>query len=416
MLFSRSRRKLRSEMLNPNAGTSDEHQEEMMKIARVEATPITVPYKIPLRHAFGGRTAGNYIVVKITTDEGLTGVGSGAVLAPGHSGESIDSALGHMSLFAREALIGKNPFQIEAIMARIDSMLYGNWLTKAPIDFALYDLKGKALNTPVYDLLGGLTREKALIEFIVSLAEPEVMAEMAKKYMDAGFAGVKIKSSGEPKLDIERFRAVREAVGEHVRISVDMNEGYLRAINALPVIRAMADMGIVYIEQPVPRHDIAGLKFLKERIDVPVCVDEGGWSVREARAIIEAKAGDIFHTVPSRIGGFTKAIKYRSLVEAAGLDMCVSAYNGTGLEHAASCHFIFSTNLTDAIPEQPVGILYLYGGFSSDDVSGDIIKKISGRIKDGYLYKPEGPGLGVELDQEMVDKYLSAGRKPLMIE
>ena len=178
----------------------------------------------------------------------------------------------------------------------------------------------------------------------------------------------------------------------------------------------MIDMGLVYIEQPVPRHDISGLKLLKDRIDVPVCVDEGGWSVREARAVIEARAGDIFHTVPSRIGGFTKSIKYRSLVESAGLDMCVSAYNGTGLEHAASCHFIFSTNLTDAIPEQPVGILYLYGGFSSDEVSGDIIRKISGRIKDGYLYKPEGPGLGVELDQDMVNKYVSPGRKPLIIQ
>lgn len=387
-----------------------------MKIVKVEATPITVPYKIPLRHAFGGRSAGNYIVMNITTDEGLTGVGSGAVLAPGHSGESIDSALAHIALVAPDALLGKDPFQIEAIMARIDTLLYGNWLTKAPIDFALYDLKGKALNVPVYELLGGLTREKALIEFIVSLADPDTMAEMARTYMGAGFAGVKIKASGEPKVDIERFRRVREAIGSDARISVDMNEGYVRAINALPVIEAMIDMGLVYIEQPVPRHDISGLKFLKDRIDVPLCVDEGGWSVKEARAVIEEKAGDIFHTVPSRIGGFTKAIRYRSLVESANLDMCVSAYNGTGLEHAASCHFIFSTNLTDAIPEQPVGILYLYGGFSSDDVSGDITKKISGRIKDGFLYKPEGPGLGVELDQDMVNKYLAPGRKSLVIE
>ncbi len=386
-----------------------------MKITKVEVTPITVPYKLPLRHAWGGRTAGNYIVVKIETDAGITGVGSGAVLAPRHSGESIDSAMANIAMFAPQALLGKDPFQIEAIMDEIDQLLYANWLTKAPIDFALYDIKGKALNVPVYELLGGLFREKALIEFIVSLDEPKVMAEMAKRYMDAGFAGVKIKAGGDPKLDIERFRRVREAVGPDTRICVDMNEIYKRAINAVPVIRAMIDMGIVYIEQPVPRYNIDGMKFIKDRIDVPICSDEGGWSVREAQTLINAKASDIFHTVPSRIGGFTKAIKYRSIVESAGLDMCVSAYNGTGLEHAASCHFIFSTNLTDAIPEQPVGILYLYGGFSSDDISGDIIRKTSGRIKDGYLYKPEGPGLGVELDQEMIDSYLTPGRKPVVL-
>jgi L-alanine-DL-glutamate epimerase-like enolase superfamily enzyme len=387
-----------------------------MKVTRVEVTPITVPYKIPLRHAWGGRTAGNYVVVKIETDEGIAGVASGAVLAPSHSGESIDSAVANIAMFAPQALLGRDPFQIEAIMADIDKLLYANWLTKAPIDFALYDIKGKALNVPVYELLGGLFREKALIEFIVSLDEPTAMAEMAKRYMDAGFAGVKIKAGGDPKLDIERFKKVREAVGPDTRISVDMNEIYTRAIVALPVIEAMIDMGVVYIEQPVPRHNVAGIKFLKDRMTVPMCVDEGGWSVREAQALIDARAADIFHTVPSRIGGFTKAIRYRSIVESAGLDMCVSAYNGTGIEHAASCHLIFSTNLTDAIPEQPVGILYLYGGFSSDDVKGDIIRKTSGRIKDGYLYKPEGPGLGVELDQEMVNNYLSPGRKPLVLE
>ncbi|OPY65849.1 MAG: L-Ala-D/L-Glu epimerase [Syntrophorhabdus sp. PtaU1.Bin050] len=386
-----------------------------MKITKVQVTPITVPYRIPLRHAWGGRTAGNYIVVQIETDEGITGIGSGAVLAPRHSGESIDGAMAHIAIVAPEALLGKDPFQIEAIMKHIDTLLYANWLTKAPIDFALYDLKGKALNVPVYDLLGGLVRDKALIEFIVSLDEPEAMADMAKRYMDAGFAGLKIKAGGDPKLDIERFKRVRRAVGPETRISVDMNEIYTRPIDALPVIQAMTDMGIVYIEQPVPRYNISGMRFIKDRINVPMCSDEGGWSLREAQAMVDAKATDIFHTVPSRIGGFTKAIKYRSIVESAGLDMCVSAYNGTGLEHAASCHFIFSTNLTDAIPEQPVGILYLYGGFSSDDIVGDIIRKTNGRIKEGYLYKPEGPGLGVELDQEMVDKYLTPGKKPMVL-
>jgi L-alanine-DL-glutamate epimerase-like enolase superfamily enzyme len=386
-----------------------------MKITKVEAIPITVPYKIPIRHAFGGRTSGNYVVVKIDTDTGFTGIGSGAVLVPRHSGESIDSALANIAYLAPEALLGKDPFQIEAIMAQVDRLLYGNWLTKAPIDFALHDLKGKALKIPVYELLGGLAREKVGVEWIVSLDDPKAMAEMAKKYKDAGFVGVKIKSGGNPREDVERFKKVREAVGSDFRISVDMNEAY-KPSTALPVIKSMIDMGMVYVEQPVPRYDISGLKFLKERVEIPMAVDEGGWSIREAQAVIEARAADIFHTVPSRIGGFVKAVRYRSLIEAAGLDMCISAYNGTGLEHAASCHFIFSTHKTDAIPEEPVGILYLYGGFSTDEVSGDIIKKTNGRIKDGHLFKPEGPGLGVELDHDMLDKYLTLGKKPLVFE
>jgi L-alanine-DL-glutamate epimerase-like enolase superfamily enzyme len=386
-----------------------------MKIKRVEVIPITVPYKFAIVHAFGGRTSGNYIIVRITSDEGITGVGCSAVLFPLHSGESIDSALGNISYVAPLALIGADPFNIESIIYKIDKLLFANWLSKAPIDFALYDLKGKALNVPVYQLLGGLCRDKVPMEFIVGLDTPEKMAEKAKEYKDAGFHGVKIKSSGNPRLDLERFKQVRKAVGDNYRMNVDMNEAY-NSSEALRVIESMIDMGVVFVEQPVPRRDIYGLKFIKERINIPLAVDEGGWSLDEARAVVEAKAADIFHTVPSRIGGFTKALRYRALIEANSLQTCISTYNGPGLEHAASAHFIAATNKDATFPEEPVGVLYLYGGYSTDGITGDIIKRISGRIKDGYLYKPEGPGLGVELDEAMLEKYLTSGKKPLVVE
>jgi L-alanine-DL-glutamate epimerase-like enolase superfamily enzyme len=198
-------------------------------------------------------------------------------------------------------------------------------------------------------------------------------------------------------------------------MNVDMNECY-DAPNGLRVTRGMMDMGIVFVEQPVPRRDISGLKFIKDRIDIPMAVDEGAWSLDEARAVIEAKAADIFHTVPSRIGGFTRTLKYRALIEANGLQTCISAYNGPGLEHAASAHLIAATNKGEAFPEEPVGVLYLYGGHSTDEISGDIIRKISGRIRDGYIYAPDGPGLGVELDEEYMGKYISSGKKPVVLE
>jgi L-alanine-DL-glutamate epimerase-like enolase superfamily enzyme len=124
----------------------------------------------------------------------------------------------------------------------------------------------------------------------------------------------------------------------------------------------------------------------------------------------------MFHTVPSRIGGFTRSLRYRALIEAHGLQTCISAYNGTGLEHAASVHFIVSTNKDPLFPEEPIGILYLYGGYSTDGIRGDIIRKTSGRISDGYLYKPEGVGLGVELDEAVIEKYIPGGRRPVVIE
>ena len=386
-----------------------------MKIKSVEIIPITIPYKMQFLHSWGGRKVGNYIVVKITTDEGITGVGSGAVLDPRLSGESQDSALSNIAYIASSALLGEDPLNIEKIMERIDILLYGNWLTKAHIDFALFDIKGKAYGIPAYQLLGGLCREKVPLDFIISLETPDVMAVMAKKYKDANFSGLKVKSSGDPNLDIERIKKVREVVGNDYRLGVDMNSAY-RPKAALSVIQKMIDLGISFVEQPISRGDIAGLKFLKDRVSISIAVDESGWSLDEARMIIEAKAADIFVVVPSRIGGLARTLKYKSLVEANGLEMCISCYTGTGIEHAASAHFIAATPKEETIAEEAVPILYLFGGVSTDQMQGDIIKETSGKIRDGYLYKPEGPGLGVELDEDMVMGYLTSGKKSLVIE
>lgn len=386
-----------------------------MKIKKVEVIPITVPYEISIRHAFGARSSGDYVIVKITTDDGIEGIGSGGVLYPRHSGESQDSAIFNIRYLASEALLGQDPLNIDRIMDKIDRLLYGHWLTKSNIDFALYDLKGKRLNVPVYQLLGGLSREKVPLEWIVSLDEPESMAEMALKYMKAGFKGFKVKNSGNPKVDIERVRAVRKAVGDDVWMGVDMNEAY-RVGDALLVIEEIKKYGINYVEQPVKRNDIEGLLSIKNHTRVPLAVDEGSWSVEELMNIIRNRAADMCHLVPSRIGGLRRALQFRALAEAAGLDYAISCYNGTGLEHAASSHFAVSCLKSERIPDQPIGVLYLYGGTETTGIKRDVCEEIVGKIAGGYLYTPKGPGLGIKLNQDTVEKYLTPNKNKIIIE
>ena len=386
-----------------------------MKITKVEVIPITVPYHTPIRHAFGARSAGDHVIVKIMTDEGLEGIGSGGVLYPRHSGESQDTAMSNIKYLARQALLGQDPMNIDRIMDRIDTMLYGHWLTKSNVDFALYDLKGKALNTPVYQLLGGLSREKVPLEWIVSLDEPKAMAEMAEKYIKAGFKGLKVKTSGDPRLDVARFKAIREAVGDGVQMGIDMNEAY-RAPMALVVIEEMAKYGIDYAEQPVKRNDIDGLLTIKNKTKVPIAVDEGSWSLEELNNVIKNKAADMCHLVPSRIGGLQRALKFRALAESAGIDYAISCYNGTGLEHAASSHFIVSSLKSETVPDEPIGILYLYGGTGTEGINKDVCKEITGKIENGFLYPPKGPGLGVELNQDIVAEYMTKAKKAIVVE
>src|SRR4030042_1072199 len=192
-----------------------------MKINQVEIIPLDIPYQMPFRVSSGALVPGDFIVFKILADDGYEGIGSssGFVLA---FGQTRESAMALMKDLASEVLLGKDPLNTEAILSQVESMVGGNWPVLAHIDYALYDLKGKILNVPVYQLLGGLCREKIPLEWIVAVDEPKVQAEKAVKYIKAGFHGLKVHTGGDPKLAVQRFKTVREAVGPDVPMGIDM--------------------------------------------------------------------------------------------------------------------------------------------------------------------------------------------------
>ena len=121
-----------------------------MKINRVEIIPIDIPYKTPFRVSYGGVTSGSQIIFRIVTDEGLDGVGSS--IGFGKIGLTREGAMAQMKSIASGLLLGRDPLNTEAILSRLDVVLPGNWRIKAHIDYALYDLQGKILNVPVYQL------------------------------------------------------------------------------------------------------------------------------------------------------------------------------------------------------------------------------------------------------------------------
>jgi len=186
-----------------------------MEINRVEIIPVDIPYKKPFRVSTGGITSSNFILLNIKTDEGIGS--SSATTAIGYTRES---AMAQMRSIASGVLLGQDPLNTERILSRIDVVLAQNWRIKAPIDYALYDLKGKILNVPVYQLLGGLCRDKIPLEWIINLDEPKAQAEMAVKYVDAGFHSIKMHVGGHYEMAVKRFKTVRKAVGPHIPIGI----------------------------------------------------------------------------------------------------------------------------------------------------------------------------------------------------
>ncbi len=388
-----------------------------MKIEKVEIIPVDIPYKMPFRVSYGGVTSGSYIILRIVTEEGIDGVGSS--IGFGKVGLNRESAMAQMKSIAEALLLGKDPLNTEAILSRIDVALPGGWRVKAHFDYALYDLKGKILNVPVYQLLGGLSREKIPLEWILMMDEPEVQAEIAVKYIAAGFHSIKMHVGGEQSLAVKRFRAVREAVGPDVPIAVDISStigtpSHWNASDALRLIGELDKYHLHYAEQPVSVADIDGFKAIKSRTTVPLAADASADSVAEAYNVIKHDAADIFHALMGRIGGIRRSVQFANLVDAANLDYAICVL-GNGIEHAAGAHFAVSRVKREKILDELGLLFYLYGGTETKDITADVTKEINGRIEKGYLYPPKGPGLGVELDDEKIKRYAPAGVSPIVV-
>jgi L-alanine-DL-glutamate epimerase-like enolase superfamily enzyme len=388
-----------------------------MKINKVEIIPVDIPQKAAFRTSAGAPTAGRHIIIKLVTDEGVEGVGNSNSFS--NVGVTPESAMIIMKNIASQALLGQDPMNTDLLLNKVESFLGENMIGEnakilAHFDHALYDLKGKILDVPVYQLLGGLCREKIPLECIVILDEPAAQAEIALKFVSAGFHSLKIHPGTDYKMAVNRFKAVRDAVGPDVPLSIDL-AGVWRAHNTLKLIRELSQYNLNFAEDPVFPNDIDGFMAVRNRTTVPLVADRDARSIDEAFHLIQHRAADSFHCLIGKVGGLRKAAKYVNLIEAAGLDYQVCMM-GTGISHAAGAHFAVSLSKKEGFHDELGLILYTYGATETKDIATDVTKEINGKIEKGYLYPPKGPGLGIELNEEMVKRYASPGINKIIVE
>src|SRR5437879_659530 len=209
-----------------------------MKITRIETIPINVPLKpeFAIRSGRGGaHTLSPFLLVKVHTDQGLTGLGE-ASCTPRWSGE--------------DQVTGENPLEVELLTQKFRRAFAANYFTKAAVEMALWDLAGKAAGKPVYQLLGGKVREFVPTKWSVSGVEPEKAAEIAKWAVAQGFIAMKVKVGIDPEGDVARVRSVREAIGPKLKLGVDANGGWTPEV-AVRTIERLREFGVAFAEQPV---------------------------------------------------------------------------------------------------------------------------------------------------------------------
>src|SRR6185369_15061250 len=197
-----------------------------MKISRVETIPVRVPIKpeLAIRSGRGGsHSVSPFLLVKVHADNGLVGIGE-VSCTPRWSGEDQVSAAHFINTYFAPLLVGESLTEvadIERLSAHYEFPVAGNHFTKAGVEMALWDLLGKSLNKPVYELLGGKVRDFVRIKWSVSGDEPPKAASIARNAVERGFTAMKVKVGLGPDADVERVRAVRDAIGPDVKLGVD---------------------------------------------------------------------------------------------------------------------------------------------------------------------------------------------------
>ncbi|MEO7146005.1 MAG: enolase C-terminal domain-like protein, partial [Bryobacteraceae bacterium] len=267
--------------------------------------------------------------------------------------------------------------------------------TKSGLEMALWDILGKALNLPLYRLLGGPVREFVPTKWSVSGLEPARAAEIAAWAVERGFRAMKVKVGIEPEQDIARVKAVRQAIGNEVRLGADANGGWSPRV-AIQTIRRLTEQNIFFAEQPVAPLDVAWMRDVRRSVEVPIVADESVFRLQDAMALVRAEAADVFSIYVGK-GGIGPARKIAAVAEAAGLTCTIGSNLELGVASAAMVHLAMSTPGIGAeeFPCDIIGPLYY-----KDDVVAEPLPIAAGSARPN-----ERPGLGVELDMDKVRHY-----------
>lgn len=360
-----------------------------MRITELRTTPVRVPLRVPAKWSGGTRLTAPAILVELETDAGLVGLGECV-------GPTLPTLHALLERELRPLLVGADPMRHELLLHRMEELTVNyDAIARyaiAGVDIALWDLKARALGTSVADLLGGVYRDEVRWMGYLFIEEPSVNAEQALRYVQEGYDTLKVKVGRDIEQDVRRLAAIRDAVGWDVQIRIDANMAWSRS-TAVRAIRRLSEFRLQYCEQPIPWYDIEGLAEISRQVDVPLAADESLTGIREALALIQARAVEVFVLYVSEAGGLTRARDIAHLADAAGIACVTGTWAELGVGTAAAAHLIASSRNFQMACDT-------HYPMQEDDILTQMLPLRGGRMR-----LPSGPGLGVELDREKVERY-----------
>ena len=334
-------------------------------------------------------------VVRVHTDEGLIGLGE-ATVAPRWSGETSRGCVAAIEELIGPALVGKDPGRITALRTLMDRELKLNPFTKAAVEMALWDLAGKAAGLPLYRLLGGKARDAVPIKMVVGAFDEERARQLAEQFLIWGVRCLKVKVGLDPDRDVERVRAVREVAGPKVGIGIDANGGWSLSA-ARQTLHRLGELNMLFAEQPIPPGDPAALAQLRQDIDIALMADESVFTPADAWLLAAHRAADILAVYPGKHGGIAAAAEIAHVAQAAGMVCALGSNLELGVGTAAMLHLAVALPgmASERYPADAIGPLYHQADLLTQPLElGPEVARV-----------PEGPGLGVELDEDQLRRW-----------
>ncbi|MDQ0058986.1 galactonate dehydratase [Paenibacillus harenae] len=350
-----------------------------------------------------------WLFLKIETDEGITGWGEPIV----EGRASTVKACVHELM---EYLIGKDPLRIEDhwnLLYRSGFYRGGPILMSAiaGIDQALWDIKGKFFNAPVYQLIGGACRDSIQIYSWVGGDRPSEVAQEAKKVMEQGFTAIKMNGTEElqyidsfSKIDqtVARLAAIREKCGNELAIGVDFH-GRVHKPMAKALAKELEPFRLMFIEEPVLPENNEALREIAKHTSTPIATGERMYSRWDFKGLLADGYVDIIQPDLSHAGGITECKKIAAMAEA--YDVALAPHCPLGPIALAACLQLDATAHNAFIQEQSLGIHYN----ETNDLLDYLTDPSVFAYKDGFVQIPQGPGLGIEINEEYVRKMAESG-------
>jgi len=367
-----------------------------MKISKVEVLPVSLPLKHLYVISGGPIKTLDHVITKIHTNEGIVGVGEASPL-PEYSDETQEGIIIALRKFLIPAILNEDPLNIAGILARMDAAISGHTFAKTAIDIALWDIAGKATKSPAYQLLGGLCREKISLTWCIGMGAMKDMVREAVDSVEKGFPTIKMKIGKDPEKDLQNVAAVRDAIGEGYKIRVDANQGYTRDV-AVRTLRRMEKYELQLIEQPVNRFDLDGMAEITRALDTPILADESVFSPADAIRVIKNEAADVINIKIMKPGGLNNSRKIATIAEAAGIPCLLGSNLEMGVGIIAGAHMAAATQNITYESDLVSPVLYL--------LADDVLKEPY-QLDGHFLEVPKRPGLGIDVDDEKLQKYRS---------